>query len=63
MARERPTASNVIQPMHTKLDVWGGLTRAEAHALRRCEPLTPTLRHQAEQQGVSPQLGVRGPSR
>jgi hypothetical protein len=46
VARERPTASNVVPPSpvtpeHVKRDAWAGLTRAEAHALRRSTPLTP----------------------
>jgi hypothetical protein len=45
VARERPTASNVVPPTRRiteREDVaWSALTRAEAHALRRSAPLTP----------------------
>jgi hypothetical protein len=62
VARERPTASNVVPPIpiipeQAMSDAWAILTRAEAHALRRSTPLTrdqfKALPHLAEQ-GVSP---------
>jgi hypothetical protein len=61
VARERPTASTVIPPIQTLRNADDGeplgLTRAEAHALLRCAPLTPTqfkaLGRLAEQ-GVNP---------
>ena len=62
MARERPTASNVVRPNDSLLERAGvgdplGLTRAEAHSLRRCAPLTPAQFKslgRLAQQGVSP---------
>ena len=62
MARKRPTASNVARPDPTppkRAEVADPLTltRAEAHSLRRCAPLTPeqfkTLGRLVEQ-GISP---------
>ena len=62
MARERPTASNAVPQADTNPERRRGgdpaeLTRAEARALRRSEPLTPgqfkTLRRRAEQ-GFNP---------
>lgn len=58
MHAQRPTAPATQQTTRTEEAVRGPtLTRAEAHALRRSEPLTPgrfkELRRLAEQ-GVSP---------
>ncbi len=62
MARERPTASIAVPPSHDttereRSESAFGLTRAEAHALRRSAPLTTaqfrSLRLLAEQ-GKSP---------
>jgi hypothetical protein len=62
VARERPTASNVVPPADANPKRTRGgdpaeLTRAEARALRRSAPLTPgqfkTLRRRAEQ-GLNP---------
>ena len=61
VARERPTASDVppiqIIPEPAKFDSWAGLTRAEAHALRRSTPLTPgqfKAGRRLAEQGISP---------
>ena len=55
MARERPEASDVLPPVNPKPDPaasgFAGLTRAEAHALRRSTPLTPAKRRGEEQEG------------
>jgi hypothetical protein len=67
VARQRPTASDVAPPDPTPLERAGvhdplGLTRAQAHSLRRCAPLTPAqfkTRGVAEQE-VTP-LGRAGP--
>lgn len=61
VARQRPTASNVVPPMDTyerdALRPAAALTRAEAHALRRSAPLTASefesLRRLAEH-GINP---------
>jgi predicted nuclease with RNAse H fold len=62
VARERPTASNVVPPADANLECTregdpAGLTRAEARALRRSAPLTPAqfkaMRRRAEQ-GLNP---------
>ena len=62
MAHERPTASDVVPPIHVvsedaKPDAWIALTRAEAHALRRSQPLTPAqfkARQRLTEHGISP---------
>jgi len=62
VARKRPTASDAVRPDLTLLKRVAvtdplGLTRAQAHSLRRCAPLTPaqfkSLGRLADQ-GVSP---------
>jgi hypothetical protein len=62
VARKRPTASDVVPPIHiapedAKPDAWAALTRAEAHALRRSTPLTPAqfkAQRRLAEQGISP---------
>jgi hypothetical protein len=62
VARERPTASDAVPPIHVgpehaQPDAWAALTRAEAHALRRSTPLTPghfKARRRLAEPGIRP---------